>query len=93
MLFFVCLHYYCYHYLAFCNKLLFQNIKIIDHNNRSVYCIPPYTPLLYSKNGVYRGKHIFLIFTLKHRLCVLVSFASNEGSDELGCPSIVIRAS
>ena len=32
----------------------------------------PYTPLLYSKTGVYRGIHIFLIFALKHRLLVLV---------------------
>ena len=34
--------------------------------------IPPYTPLLYSKTGVYRGIHYFLIFALKHRLWVLV---------------------
>ena len=32
----------------------------------------PYTPLLYSKTGVYRGIHFFLIFALKHRLWVLV---------------------
>ena len=32
----------------------------------SEYFIPPYTPLLYSKNGVYRGIHYFLIFALKH---------------------------
>ena len=25
------------------------------HDNMSVQCIPPYTPLLYSKTGVYRG--------------------------------------
>ena len=30
----------------------------------------PYTPALYSKIGVYRGIHYFLIFTLKHRLLV-----------------------
>ena len=29
-------------------------------------CIPPYTPLLYSKAGVCRGIPIFLIFTPKH---------------------------
>ena len=33
--------------------------------------IPPQTPLLYSENGVYRGKHIFFIFATKHRLWVL----------------------
>ena len=31
-----------------------------------------YTPLLYSKIGVYRGIHYFLIFGLKYRLWVLV---------------------
>ena len=30
----------------------------------------PYTPLLYSETGVYRGIHYFLIFVLKHRLWV-----------------------
>ena len=38
----------------------------------SVCFIPPYTPLLYSKNGVYRGIHYYLIFALKHILWVLV---------------------
>ena len=42
----------------------------------SVYCTLPYTPLLYSKTGVYRGKHYFLSFALKHRLWVLVRTAS-----------------
>ena len=37
---------------------------------------PPYTPLLYSKTGVYRGIHFFLIFALKHRLWVLIRTAS-----------------
>ena len=32
----------------------------------------PYTPLLYSKTGVYRGIYVFLIFALKHRSWVLV---------------------
>ena len=32
----------------------------------------PYTPLLYSKTGVYRGILFFLIFAPKHRLWVLV---------------------
>ena len=32
----------------------------------SVCFIPPYTPLLYSKTGVYRGIHYFLIFEQKY---------------------------
>ena len=35
-------------------------------------CRPPYTPLLYSKIGVYRSMHYFRIFALKHRLWVLL---------------------
>ena len=42
----------------------------------SVTCIPPQTPLLYSKTGVRRGIPIFLIFAPKHRLCVLIRTAS-----------------
>ena len=42
---------------------------IVSHqNNVSVCFIPPYTPLLYSKTGVYRGMHYILIFALKHIL-------------------------
>ena len=41
-------------------------------DNMSVIFTPPYTPLLYSKTGVYRGIHYFLIFALKQRLWVLV---------------------
>ena len=44
-------------------------------DNMSVRFIPPFTPLLYSKTGVYRGKHYFLIFASKHRLWVLVRTA------------------
>ena len=36
----------------------------------SVKCVPPQTPLLYSKTGVCRGIPIFLIFAPKHRLRV-----------------------
>ena len=32
------------------------------HANKSVKCITPYTPLLYSKTGVYSGIHFFLCF-------------------------------
>ena len=46
------------------------------HENKSVKRTPPYTPLLYSKTGVYRGIFLFLIFALKHRLWVLVRTAS-----------------
>ena len=35
--------------------------------NMSVKCIPNYTPLLYSKTGVWRGLLMFLILTPKHR--------------------------
>ena len=37
----------------------------------SVCFIPPCTPLLHSKTGVYRGMHYFLIFALKHMQWVL----------------------
>ena len=46
------------------------------HITKTSPCTPPYTPLLYSKTGVYRGIHIFLIFAPKHRLWVLVRTAS-----------------
>ena len=49
---------------------------VCHHANMSVKCTPPYTPLLYSKTGVYRGIHYFLIFVLKHRLWSLVRTAS-----------------
>ena len=51
------------------------------HDNMSVSFIPPYTPLLYSKTGVYSGIHYFLAFALKHRLWVLVRTASRGGSN------------
>ena len=38
--------------------------------------IHPYTTLLYSKTGVYRGIHYFLIFALKHILWELIRAAS-----------------
>ena len=37
----------------------------IHQDNKSVKCIPPHTPLLYIKTGVYRGITIFLISDLK----------------------------
>ena len=40
----------------------------------SVKCVPPQTPLLYSKTGVCRGIPGFIIFGAKHTLWVLVFF-------------------
>ena len=46
-------------------------LSLYQHQeNMSLKCIPPYTPLSYSKTGVCRGIPIFLIFASKHRLCV-----------------------
>ena len=54
-----------------------KNINCEGHQyNMSVCFIPPCTPLLYSKTGVNRGIHYFLIFALKHRSWVLVRTAS-----------------
>ena len=59
------------------NCLKITDLGLVLHQeNMSVKSIPPCTPLLYRKNGVCRGIPIFLIFTLKHRLWVLVRTAS-----------------
>ena len=50
--------------------------KPTHHENKSVQRTSPYTPLLNSKTGAYRGIHFFLIFAPKHRLWVLVRTAS-----------------
>ena len=47
------------------NSSLYQGVvshtlAIKPQDNTSVKCIPPYTPLLYRKTGVYRGIHFFL---------------------------------
>ena len=42
-----------------------------------ITCLCDLYPLLYSKTGVYMGIHYFLIFSLKHRLWVLVRTASH----------------
>ena len=42
------------------------------HANLSVQCTSPYTPLLYSKTGVYRGIHFFLneaVLMCTHNQC------------------------
>ena len=54
----------------------FVDEETLHQDNMSVCFIPPYTPLLYSKTGVYMGIHYFLIFALKHILWVLVRTAS-----------------
>ena len=52
------------------------NCRLYHQGNMSVCFIPPYTPLLYGKTGVYRGMHYCLNFALKHGLWVLVRTAS-----------------
>ena len=42
--------------------------RVKHQDNMSVRFIPPCSPLLYSKTGVYRGIHYFLIFAPKHSL-------------------------
>ena len=45
---------------------------ILHQDNMSVCFIPPYTPFLYSKTGVYSGIHYFHLFALKHIFWVLI---------------------
>ena len=50
-----------------------------DRSQKQAYIIlTPLNTILYSKNGVYMGKHFFL-FLLKNRLWVLVRTASPNG--------------
>ena len=42
----------------------------------SVQCLPPYTPLLFSKTAVWKGIHIFHSFAPERGLWVLVGTAS-----------------
>ena len=46
----------------------------------SVKCVPPQTPLLYSKTGVFRGIPYFLIFAPKHRLWAKIRKISKKFS-------------
>ena len=55
---------------------MFEAAKETHQDNMSVCFIPLYTPLLFSKSGVYRGIHYFLSFALKDILWVLVRTAS-----------------
>ena len=52
--------------------------NILHHDKMPVQFTPPYTPLLYSKVGAYRGIQYFLIFALEHRFLVLVRIRLNE---------------
>ena len=58
-------------------KVTVKHFFLAHQENVSVQCIPPYTPLLYSKTEVCGGIPIFLIFAPKHRLWVLVRTASD----------------
>ena len=42
------------------------------HTNTSVLFRHTYSPLLYCKTGIYKGKHYFSIFALERRLWALV---------------------
>ena len=50
-------------------KYRFSKLLVFHHANNSVKWIPPYTPLLYSKTGVYRGLYYFLLFLLNNIDC------------------------
>ena len=58
-------------------QVSYMNLTYWMCTSRKQVCVTntPYTPLLYSKSGVYRGIHIFLIFALKHKLWVIVKTA------------------
>ena len=62
--------------LIFDEFLHFCKLDDIFQDNMSLCFIPPYTSLLHSKTGVYRGLHYFLIFAVKHILWILVRTAS-----------------
>ena len=56
--------------------IFFYFFHIFAQNIYCGYTLEPPHCILYSKIGVYRGIHYFLIFALKHRLWVLVRTAS-----------------
>ena len=64
------------------DKTLFPSLKLVRVMKT------PYIPLLYSKTGVYRGIHYFLIFALKHRFRVLVRGGSNVYPQSMFCAKI-----
>ena len=53
------------------NIFLWRNKKIIPFMRTCPCNDRPYTPISYSKTGVYKSIHNFLIYALKHRLWVL----------------------
>ena len=52
--------------LKFDISVLVSSNRFSHHVNKPVSFMPPYTPLLYNKNGVNRGVHYFLIFAYKY---------------------------
>ena len=64
-------------------RFLIESKSTSHLDNMSVCFIPTYTPILYSKTGVYRGLHYFLIFALKHIVWVLVRTASMRRFEEV----------
>ena len=61
--------------------------------------VDPFTPpLLYSKTGVYRGIHNFLIFALKHRLseavltCTHIFEEKYENSQKISTEIVIFTA-
>ena len=69
----------------FFSFLQVKKSQYIHQENMSMYYIPPYTPPLYSKTGVYRGIPIFHIFDPKHSLWALVRIASYKSSSNNQC--------
>ena len=59
---------------GFLRTRLISIILQTHHDKSPMLFIPPNTPLLCGKTGVYRGIHYFLIFALKHRLWVLTIY-------------------
>ena len=54
------------------DNIFVQNLHSVPLGCKTSGDSTPYTPLLYSKIGIYRCIHNFLTFALKHRLWVLV---------------------
>ena len=61
-------HFVCYNC---CNCIICMSSR-----KHAYIILTPWTPLLYSKTGVYRGIHYFSYYCIKHRLWVLVRTAS-----------------
>ena len=59
----------------------------------SVLLIPPYTPLLYSKTGVYRAIRYFSLFLLYNIDCEAVLTCTHIQCFERGRTGLMVRAS